>query len=399
MLIILISIFIYLFSYINGQCSISGPAIAVNIKNNHHNAVNIEWVDHDCRQKFYNKLLPGESYLQETYINHVWKAIDVSSMKVIGLFTALNETMTSWIISSPSTYFAQPHSTISSKTVQSRLTKQPSSIAQFHSVDQSSSTVQSFSVNHLLPTAQPHPMISSSSSAATQPHPVDQFLPIIQSLSTIQIQSIQPELIIESISATQSELTIESVSATQSELIVESISAAESEQTSQQSAIEYEYPENTMTAIEISISQSPFQQLPSITTNIPNSASFNTFAFIVDFSSVTLLPKTTFTSQAKSNMVDSYSPNNINIFSATGAFLSQTRSNMTDSYSANNTNPFSTTASSIIPPKSETVSLPVIVGIVFGSVIGLVCIAGGIFFCYILKKPSWSISTSNKFYV
>jgi len=64
--------------------SIEGStSTSVKFVNNSNEVVNIYWKDYQGNEKFYNKLAPGQSYDQQTFVTHPWIVRDQSNKKIL----------------------------------------------------------------------------------------------------------------------------------------------------------------------------------------------------------------------------------------------------------------------------------------------------------------------------
>ena len=48
-------------------------------------SVEIYWLDYDGRRVLYNRLSPGQKYLQQTFVTHPWMAVD-STGRCLGIY-------------------------------------------------------------------------------------------------------------------------------------------------------------------------------------------------------------------------------------------------------------------------------------------------------------------------
>lgn len=70
--------------------------INVTFENHLDQAVRVYWMDFAGQPDLYFELIPGESYVQETYASHLWLVTDTDD-QCVGLFRANNRNTTATI--------------------------------------------------------------------------------------------------------------------------------------------------------------------------------------------------------------------------------------------------------------------------------------------------------------
>ena len=63
----------------NLRSRVEGAPSSLSFINNGYRVVDVWWVDYDGREVFYRKLVPGESYRQETHATHPWVVRDTET--------------------------------------------------------------------------------------------------------------------------------------------------------------------------------------------------------------------------------------------------------------------------------------------------------------------------------
>lgn len=73
-------------------CSRNGTAVQLSFINNSDRDISVFWVDQFCRELPYRTLAPGESYVQPTFSEHVWRLRDAATNAVLKDFLGVDET-------------------------------------------------------------------------------------------------------------------------------------------------------------------------------------------------------------------------------------------------------------------------------------------------------------------